>query len=327
MSERNQLKKLPFIISLLILISAASGCIDNQTQNQTKNYQMGELSFEYPSTWNITTEDNSTVSFSEGSYNVTVFKQKKPQGYSLKKNLELNDAVNSTNFKLISKNNLTINGLQAYEINYSMDNGQKQRREVWFEKNNKIYGIIYTGSINGLKNEDFSGLNMNLINSRSTFDIMASSVKIGDNQTSSGQSGHWGEISMPSIHAKWWITSKSVNTANSVYHLPKSYYPGQKGEMALMGHHTTHDAPFLYINELKTGDKVIISDFLTQKKYIYEVEYNGDVRWGVKGKNIHYKASEEPKLLLITCYPPGYSRAAWIVHTKLVSVEPLDIEN
>jgi len=325
------LKKLLFITGFLILVITASGCTDYNTQKQIKHYEMGELSFDYPDTWNITSEDNSTVSFfdTENSYNVTIIEQRKPQGYSLKNSLNLNSAGNiDKNFKLISKNNLTINGLEAYENNYHLndENGKKQRKEIWFEKNNKLYTIIYKGPIDGLdsKNEDFSGLNINLINSKSSFEKVVDSIQIKDNESVSSQSTRWAEISIPSIHAEWWITSKSVNTANSVYHLPNSYYPGEKGEMALMGHHTTHHAPFLHIDRLKTGDKVIIKDFLTQKKYIYEVEYNGDVRWGVKGKNIEYKASEEPKLLLITCYPPGYSRAAWIVHSKLVSVEPLD---
>lgn len=321
-----QLKKFLFIITILILIIGASGCLNSNSKNETRHYQVGDLSFDYPDSWNITSSDNSTVSFFEGSYNVTVIEQKKPRGYSLKKSLELNFSDKGDNFKLMSKNNLTINGIKAFESNYSVndENGQQQRREIWLEKNNKIYAIIHTGSINGLQsnNEDF--LNLNLINSKKSFDAMVNSIKIKDNGTVSTQSGHWGEISIPSINAQWRINSKSVNIANSVYHLPNSYFPGEKGEMALMGHHTQYSAPFLYIDKLKPGDKVIINDFLTQKKYTYEVESNGDVRWGVKAKNIKYKASNEPKLLLITCYPPGFMSAAWIVHTKLVSVEALN---
>lgn len=290
-----------FITGLLILVIAASGFVNFNTQNKIKHYEMGELSFDYPDTWNITSEDNSTVSFfdTEDLYNVTIIKQRKPQGYSLKNSLELNSAGNiNKNFQLLSKNNLTVNGLEAYENNYRIND--TQRKEIWFEKNNKIYSVIYTGPSN-IENEDFSILNLNLINSKGSFDKAVNSIQIKDNASAS-QSTHWAELSIPSIHAEWWITSKSVNTANSVYHMPNSYYPGEKGEMALMGHHTTHHAPFLYINTLDPGDEVIIKDFLTQKKYIYEVEYNGDIRWGVKGKDIEYKASEEPKLLLITCY-------------------------
>lgn len=319
------MKKFLLITGVLILMVIPSGCIEND--NQTKHYEMGDISFDYPASWNITSKDNSKVTFSEGSYEVTVIEQIKPQGYSLKNILKSNQAGNfNKDFRLISTNNLTIDGIEAYQNNYRVNtgNGEKQRIEVWVEKNNKVYSVVYSISIDDLKGKNVYLFDLNLAQSKSSFNQVVNSIKIKNNSNASSQSEPWGEIIIPSINVDWWINSKSVNIASSVYHLPNSYYPGEKGEMAIMGHHTQHSAPFLNIDKLKSGDKVIIKDFLTQKKYTYEVESNGDVRWGVKAKHIDYKPSEEPKLLLITCYPPGFMSAAWIVHTKLVSVEPLD---
>ena len=318
------MNKFLIITGFLVLMVIVSGCINNKSENQTKHYELKDISFDYPASWNISDKDNSSVTFSKDSSRITVIEHEKPPNYSLKNSLELNSPDNK-NFQLISTNNITVNGLEAYENNYRIGDSQKQRIEVWFEKNNKIYSVIYSFSADEeSKKSSFFGLNFNLANSKSDLNQIINSIQIKNDTQASDQSEPWGEIIMPSINADWWINSKSVNTASSVYHLPNSYFPGEKGQMALMGHHTQHSAPFLYINNLKPGDKVIIKDFLTQKKYTYEVVSNGDVRWGVKAKNIDYKATEEPELLLITCYPPGFMQAAWIVHTKLDSIEPLD---
>ncbi len=322
------MKRYLYIITFLIFIITASGCINNNGESQIKHYSNGEISFDYPGTWNLTngTGKSEIVSFSDSSksFNVTVSKISIPPGYSLKNNFQLNSAEDN-DFKLVSKRNYTINGMDAYEYYYKLNGTKEQnRKEIWFEKNNQLYNIVYTGSGAELDIKSDSGLMLNSINSGNTFNTLINSFTINNTEKEyRKKSTGWAEVIIPDIHANWLITSNSVNTADSVYHLPNSYYPGENGEMALMGHHTTHHAPFLNIDKLKAGNSVIIKDYVTQKKYTYQVTSNGDIRWGVKGESIDYQPSEEPELLLITCYPPGFSQAAWIVHTKLVSVQPL----
>lgn len=321
------MKRYLYTITFLILIIAASGCITNG-ESQTKHYSNGEISFDYPGTWNMAngTGKSEIVSFSDSgkSFNVTVSKIPIPPGYSLKDNFQLNSAEDNK-FKLVSKKNYTINRMDAYEYYYKLNSTEEQnRKEIWFQKNNQLYSIVYTGSSAALDIKSDSGLMINSINSRNTFNTLINSFTINNTETEyKNKYTGWAEIIIPSIHADWLITSNSVNTADSVYHLPNSYYPGEKGQMALMGHHTTHHAPFLNINKLKAGDSLIIKDYVTRKKYTYQVTSNGDIRWGVKGVSIDYQSTEEPELLLVTCYPPGFSQAAWIVHSKLVSVQPL----
>jgi sortase A len=306
-------KYLLLILGLLILTIFAFDHYGSGTPN--KHFDNGEISFDYSSSWNETNGTGSNVvSFTDNNgLNVKVLKLALPPDYDLLKHLQLNAAGGiDQNFKLVSQRNITINGTTAYESDYTFNgkNGSEQRKEVWIKKNNFLYSMIFTAS---------GEIDENNINT------MVKNLKINESNAGPKYDG-WAEIVMPTINAKWKFSSWSLNNPGAVYHIPTSYFPGEKGEMALLGHHTTHHAPFLRISELKVGDEVIINDFLTQKKYVYVVESNGnDVRWGVEGTDIKFQPNEEPKLFLITCYPPGYSKAAWIVHCKLVSVEPLSI--
>ena len=289
-----------------------------------EHFNNGEISFDYPSALTqVNGTDSNIMAFSDASgLNITVVKERIPKGYSLANQVQLNGiGTIDKNFQLVSTKNITVNGSTGYESDYKVqiDNKTLQRKEVWFEKNNAIYGVIYTGP-----ETDSSGLNLNAAgNDGNAFDTIVNSIKINDSVTNQNKYTGWAELIMPTVGADWPITSDSVNDP-AVYFIPTSFYPGTNGETALLGHHTTHSAPFSGLTQLQVGDPVIIKDYLTQKKYTYEVTSNGDdIRWGVKGTAIDYQSSSVPELWLITCWPTGYSRAAYIVHTKLVSVEPL----
>lgn len=288
------------------------------------HFNNGEISFDYPGALTqVNGTDSNIMSFSDASgVNVTVVKERVPKGYSLANQVQLNGiGTIDKNFQLVSTKNITVNGSTGYESDYKVQINNKtlQRKEVWFEGNNAIYGVIYTGP-----ETDSSGLNLNAAgNDGNAFDTIVNSIKINDSVTNQNKYTGWAELIMPTVGADWPITSDSVNDP-AVYFIPTSFYPGTNGETALLGHHTTHSAPFSGLTQLQVGDPVIIKDYLTQKKYTYEVTSNGDdIRWGVKGTAIGYQSSSVPELWLITCWPTGYSRAAYIVHTKLVSVEPL----
>jgi sortase A len=151
-----------------------------------------------------------------------------------------------------------------------------------------------------------------------SFDIKSS------DKLNSDEVPRWATISIPAIDSDWFIRSDTVNAYSSVYHFPNSVYPGENGTSGVMGHHTRYSAPFAEISQLKPGDLVTINDFLTLKKYRYEVVSNGDLKWDYKENPIEFEHEGSPKLILVTCYPPGRMEAAWIVHCKLVSIQPLD---
>ena len=60
----------------------------------------------------------------------------------------------------------TVNGTTAYEKDYTVNNknGTQQRKEVWIQKNNILYGIVLTAP---------NGVNVNL-------DSLVSSIKVND---------------------------------------------------------------------------------------------------------------------------------------------------
>jgi sortase A len=120
------------------------------------------------------------------------------------------------------------------------------------------------------------------------------------------------------------ISSVTVNGYNTVYNYPESVEPGQNGECGLLSHRTKYSGLFGKLGTLRPGDQVIIKDYTTSKKYIYKVTSNGnDIRWDYKENPITFAQSGEPRLLLVTCYPPGRKLAAYICHCKLVSTKSL----
>jgi len=281
----------------------------------TKNFQSGGISFDYPNNWNISNGTNTGGSII-GSYadnnglTVKVYKMGTPPGYNLASDIQMDNAgKNYSNFQLISQKNSTVNGNMVYEMDYTMNTnkGAQQRKEVWTQKNNQLYGVIVTAP---------NGTNVNL-------GSLVDSIKI-NNSNASPIYRDWARVDLPEWNQEWIFDSYSLNDVDAARHL-SSFYPGENGQMALLGHHTTHSAPFRYIDQLKPGDKIIIKDNLTQKQYTYVVTTNpgSDIRWGVEAENINYQSANPPELWLITCWPPGYKRAAYIDHCQLVSVEPL----
>ncbi len=139
----------------------------------------------------------------------------------------------------------------------------------------------------------------------------------------SGSSDQYGLV-IPKIGVNAKISSVTVNGYNTVYHYPESVLPGQSGECGLLSHRTKYSGLFGKLGSLRPGDEVIIKDYSLSKKYIYKVTSNGnDIRWDYEENPISFAQTGEPRLLLVTCYPPGRKQAAYICHCKLVSTTSL----
>ena len=305
-------KYLLIILALLIVAIFAFTPKGGIETTSTNHFQNGGISFDYPSNWNMNNGTGSTLAtFSDSNgLNVKVLKMGTPPGYDLATRLQSDTAGTLDNsFQLTSQKNTNINGTTAYERDYTVNNknGTQQRKEVWIQKNNILYGIITTAP---------NGMNVNL-------DSLTNSITVNDSSTAAIMRD-WARVYFPQFNQEWIFDSYSLNDVNAARHL-SSFYPGDKGQMTLLGHHTTHSAPFRYIDQFKPGDKIIIKDYLTQKQYTYEVTSNpkSDIRMGVEAENINYQATASPELWLITCWPPGYARGAYIVHSKLDSIPPL----
>lgn len=133
-----------------------------------------------------------------------------------------------------------------------------------------------------------------------------------------------GELIIPKLGVDCSIRSDTVNAYNAVYYYPQSVGFGQSGEVGLLGHRTTYSHLFINIGTLQIGDKAIIIDTATQKKYTYAVTSNGnDIRWDYKTNPVRFAQNGEARLLIMTCYPPGKKEAAFITHFKLISTEDI----
>jgi len=132
-----------------------------------------------------------------------------------------------------------------------------------------------------------------------------------------------GWLKIPRLGVKCTIRSDTVNAYNAAYHYPQSAAFGQHGECGLMSHRTTYSALFRHLDSLRVGDKVIITN-LQKTKYTYSVTSNGkDIRWDYKTNPIKFANTGTARLLLVTCYPPGSAKAAFITHCRLISADYL----
>lgn len=304
------------IVGLCVLIVgvAFAAVVFSGKEVKTNLFQKDEISFNYPSTWTTMnkTQYSQIVAFTDPKSNlsVTVNRQLMPVGYSPSENFTMTVPENLSGYKFISHQTLNQNGNEINSNVYQMKVKGKtiQITELWINKNNALYSIIYSSNNLDLNvnSPEIKALTQNLTIQNTT---LPNTVVIG-------------QVSMPSLGLNWNISDDTVNHYGSVYHVLTSFYPGQNGTVGLLGHHTRYSAPFNNTYELKAGDQVIITDYLTQKKYIYTVIKNGDIKSDYKTNPVQFAAGTYG-LTMITCYPPGYMEAAYQTHLNLVSVMPI----
>lgn len=103
---------------------------------------------------------------------------------------------------------------------------------------------------------------------------------------------------------------------SGVVYYPGSVYPGQTGQIIILGHSAPagwpkikHDWVFTEIDELKVGDKILID--LNNKQYTYVVKKTSIIKRGADVP-VDSDLSQNSVLTLISCWPPGkdYQRIA-----------------
>jgi sortase A len=298
---------------------------------ETKHYANGEISFDYPATWQeVSAQGSEVVAFEdpESGLNVTVNRQTIPSGYNPPDKFvpELTEESES-DLKLLANDKIDVNGKEGYDNTYHVEkNGSTtEQRELWVNTNGALYSIIYNYPQEDLEVESF--LNGESEND-AAFEAVRNSLNIKNTTLTSMPS--FATVTIPKLGVTWNIRDDTLNALGSVYHysssdssLPKSFYPGEKGSVGLLGHHTCYSAPFDNIDKLQAGDTVIINDYLTQKKYTYQVVSNDDIRYDYTTNLIEFPAGSK-ELVLGTCWPEGFTAAERYVHCQLSSVDPLN---
>jgi LPXTG-site transpeptidase (sortase) family protein len=100
-----------------------------------------------------------------------------------------------------------------------------------------------------------------------------------------------------------------------IYH-PTSVKPGQDGQIIILGHsapdgwpHIKHDWVFSDLNDLKAGDKIMLT--VDHKQYTYSVTQKAIID---RGAEIEFDTltNSNKTLVLVSCWPPGkdYKRIA-----------------
>ncbi len=94
---------------------------------------------------------------------------------------------------------------------------------------------------------------------------------------------------------------------------PESGKP-EEGNVSIAGHRTTYGAPFNRLDELNSGDEIILH--YQGEELEYEVKESFDTAsndWSV------IEVTSSPKLTLTTCHPPGSAERRLIVRANLVN--------
>ena len=81
-----------------------------------------------------------------------------------------------------------------------------------------------------------------------------------------------GEIILPSLDKRYYVVegTDTSNLRKGPGHYPETPLPGEQGTVAIAGHRTTYGAPFRDIDQLKRGDRIIMS--MPDGRFVYRVE-------------------------------------------------------
>jgi len=116
-------------------------------------------------------------------------------------------------------------------------------------------------------------------------------------------------------------TSLMKDLDNGVIYYPGSVYPGQAGQIIILGHSapagwpkTKYEWVFSDLNSLEEGDKIFLD--LNNKQYTYIVKQKTII---ARGANIPtYNSTTSNSILsLISCYPPGKDYKRIVVQAEL----------
>lgn len=125
-------------------------------------------------------------------------------------------------------------------------------------------------------------------------------------------------LSIPTIGMHEKINNISIS--HGVYHEKQSFTP-TNGEVVLYGHRTLQGSPFLRLNELDSGDSIILN-----WPEIGEVSYKVTDKRIVSGNTQLNYSNNDNKIMLITCDPIGSTANRLIVEGDLSSLNELDKE-
>lgn len=128
-----------------------------------------------------------------------------------------------------------------------------------------------------------------------------------------------GRIAIPKIGADFVVVqgTDSASLRKGPGHYPSTTFPGLPGTVAIAGHRTTYLAPFRKVDELKAGDKIVLT--MPYGRFDYDVQRTQIVQptalWVTR--DVGYQ-----RLVLSACHPLYSAAQRIIVFARLRSVTP-----
>jgi sortase A len=129
---------------------------------------------------------------------------------------------------------------------------------------------------------------------------------------------------IPRFGRSWvWVASEGVSQdvlANGPGHYPRTALPGGRGNAAFAAHRAGHGDPFIDVDRLRRGDRVLLTQGATT--WVYRLD--GSPR--IVPKTATWVLSPEPgrRLTLTTCWPKYGSARRMYVHGHLVHTQSQD---
>jgi sortase A len=129
-----------------------------------------------------------------------------------------------------------------------------------------------------------------------------------------------GRIAIPKIGADFVVVqgTDSASLRKGPGHYPSTTFPGLPGTVAIAGHRTTYLAPFRKVDELKRGDKIVLT--MPYGRFAYDVQRTQIVQptalWVTR--DVGYQ-----RLVLSACHPLYSAAQRIIVFARLSGVTPL----
>lgn len=132
-----------------------------------------------------------------------------------------------------------------------------------------------------------------------------------------------GRLEMPAIGQRSIVlqgTGQAELRKGPGHYMPTSL-PGQRGTVGIAGHRTTWEQPFRRINELKAGDRLVMT--MAYGRFTYSVEKIRIVKPSEVG--VLAAASGPERLVLTACHPLYSAAQRIVVFARLESAVPLGV--
>jgi sortase A len=124
----------------------------------------------------------------------------------------------------------------------------------------------------------------------------------------------FGRIEMPTLERSFFV-AEGTDTATlrkSPGHYPSTAMPGQGRTVAVAGHRTTYGAPFADLDELRRGERIMVT--MPYGRFTYRVDERRIVElteWRVT------RSAGHERLVLTTCHPPFSAAKRLVVFARL----------